>query len=310
MFSNFFQPEMLDKIIGDYFSIRKTLVRRGYTFESKKTGLSKKLLLDLKPIRKTAADGFYRLMSKESNRAILKRICRTTKFTKEDLCKKWNIKRIDYLLEELLDLGVIIKTDDSSFSVRKREVEYGENFEWYISEMFERELSYTSDWGVHIREAPSGGDYDVLAWAGNNLIYVECKAKKPSDIAEKEIISLLKRDEFLRPHVTILFVDSTSDIDFVENLFSKIGSRIKKLCNRYGIKNSGMSDPPYTERLDDLFFHFQDRLFVLNSRKQILDEFKLCLRHRHRTGEVEQAIAGRFWLHELLLKVEKWWYIE
>lgn len=194
-------------------------------------------------------------MSEESNRAILKRVCKIKRFTKQDLHKKWDTKRIDCLLEELLDLGVIIKTDVGSFSVRKREVEYGENLEWYISEIFERELFYTSDWSVHIREAPSGGDYDVLAWAGNNLIYIECKARKPSAIAEKEIISLLKRDEFLRPYITVFFVDSTDDIDFVEDLFSKIGSRIKKLCSGYGIKSS-MGDPPYTERLDDSFFHF------------------------------------------------------
>ncbi len=304
---NLEKSEILDRIAENDRSIKKTLIRKGYTFESNKSGLSKNLLLDINILEHGRAGRFYNLMNRESNRAILKKICAIeSKFTKAELYNERNVAIVDNLLKELVEISVIINNQDSSFLLKKREAKYGENLEWYISEMFKKEFYCTSDWGVHIVEAPNGGDYDVLARSENNLIYVECKAKRPSNIDEKEIISLLKRDEFLRPYITILFVDSTDDINSIENLFKKICLRIKELIAKHNIKFV-MGKPPYTEKLYEPFVHFQSRLFVVNSKKPVLETFKLCLRHRHRSGETDQAIKGRFWLQELILKVEEWW---
>ncbi len=301
------KSEILDRIVENDRSIEKTLIRKGYTFKSNKTGLSKKLLLDINIFEQEQADRLYNMMDDVSNRVILKKICESKpKFTKGKLYDKWSTDTVDNLLRELIAISAIINNQDGSCSLKKREAEFGENLEWYISEMVKREFYCTSDWGVHIVEAPNGGDYDVLARSENNLIYVECKAKKPSNIDEKEIISLLKRDEFLRPYITILFVDSTDDINSIENLFKKICLRIKELIAKHNIKFV-MGEPPYTEKLYEPFFHFQSRLFVVNSKKPVLETFKLCLRHRHRSGETDQANEGRFWLQELILKIEEWW---
>ncbi|MFQ5963873.1 MAG: hypothetical protein ACE5KZ_06280 [Candidatus Scalinduaceae bacterium] len=300
------KERILDRILEDDRSIEKTLIRRGYTFKSNKTGLSKKLLLNIDIFEEEQEYRLYKLMNDVSNRVILKKICTSKpKFTKEELYDKWSTDKIDNLLKELVEIRAIINNQDGNLSLKKREAEFGENFEWYISEIFKREFYCTSDWGVHIVEAPNGGDYDVLARSENNLIYVECKAKKPSNIDEKEIISLLKRDEFLRSYITILLVDSTDDINSIENLFKKICLRINELIPKHNI-NFVMGKPPYTEKLYEHLFHFQSRLFVVNSKKPVIETFKLCLRHRHRSDESDQAIKGRFWLHELLLKVEEW----
>lgn len=301
------KSKILDRIAEDDRSIEKTLIRRGYTFKSNKTGLSRRLLLDIDILKEEPVDRFYRLMSRESNRAILKKICAIKpNFTKAELHDKWNISIVDDLLKGLIGLRAITKNQDDSFSIRKMEIEFGENLEWYISEVFKREFYCTSDWGVHIVEAPSGGDYDILARAENHIIYVESKAKKASSVKEEELINFLKRDEFLRPYISILFIDTTDDLKSLEKLFNEIGLKIRGLIAKHNIK-SAIGNPPYTESLNSLFFHFQSRLFVVNSKKPILETLKLCLRHRYRTGELEQAFKGRFWLHELLLKFEEWW---
>ena len=301
------KSKILDQIVENDRSIEKTLIRRGFTFVSKKSNLSRRLLIKLPYLYYKTRDRFYNLMSKESNRVILKKICtQKEKFLSSELYEYWAKGKVDNFLEELTSLRIISKNRDGSFSVINRDAEFGENLEWYISEVFKREFHCTSDWGVHIAEAPSGGDYDILARAENNIIYVESKAKKVSSVSEEGLINFLKRDEFLRPYISILFIDTTDDIEALERLFNNIGLKIRELITKHGIK-SVMGEPPYTEKLDNLFFHFQSRLFVVNSKKPILETFKLCFRHRYRTGELEQAYMGRFWLHELLLRVEKWW---
>jgi hypothetical protein len=304
------KSKTLDRITEDDFSIEKTLVRRGFTFKSNKTGLSKELLIELYHSREERVNKFYNLMNKESNRAILKKIClMNSGFTKEDLVKNWDSQRVEDLLEELKELVIVNQKSDGTFELVNSEVEYGSNLEWYIAEIFRREFFCTSDWGVHVVEAPSGGDYDVLARSENNLIYVECKAKSPSSIKEEELINFLKRDEFLRPYISIFFIDTTDSIYSLEELLNKIGLKIKELIKQHNI-DFVMGSPPYTEKLNNLFFHFQSRLFFVNSHHPIIETFKLCFRHRYRIGEMDQAYKGRFWLHELLIEVEKWWQNE
>ena len=300
------KSKILDRIVEDDRSIEKTLVRRGFTFVSRKN-LSGRLFRDLPHLYYKTRERFYNLMSKDSNRVILKKICtQKERFFNSELYERWDRERVDELLEELKLLKIIKKNQDESFSLTNIKAKFSENFEWYIAELFKNELYCTADWGVHIEEAPSGGDYDVLARVENDIIYVECKAKAPSNIDEKEFLDFLKRDEFLRSYISIFLIDSTDSIEPIEKLFNIIALKIKELISKHGIEFL-MGEPPYTERLDDLFFHFQSRLFVVNSKKPILETFKLCLRHCYRIGEQERAVAWRFWLHELLLRVETWW---
>ena len=301
------RSEVLDRIINNDRSIKKTLLRRGYTYQSDKQNASKKLLMELPVIDRTPVDSFYQLMQEQSNRVILKKLCSLNRgFTKEQMQKNWAPEKIDSLLSRLQDLKIIVSTPSQNFQLQNPHAEFGENLEWYVAELFRREFYGTADWGVHIVEAPAGGDYDVLARLENQLVYVECKAKRPDSVKESEFISFLKRDEFLRPHMAIFFIDSTDKIAPVENMFNNIGENIGKLKVEHGVANT-FGQPPYTERIDKNVCHFQGRLFIANSRKPALDTFKFCLRHRHRTGVQDQATSGSFWLHQELNKVEKWW---
>jgi hypothetical protein len=299
--------KILDRIVENDRSIEKTLVRNGYTFRSGKEDGSKKLLIQRLWIDTTPADGFFELMNIESNRSILKTICSLkSAFTQDDLAAKWPLKKVDALITELCNLRILSQRALGNFELANKEAKFGENLEWYVAELFKRKLFATSDWGVKIEEAPCGGDYDVLARLENQIVYVECKAKNPGAVKESELLNFLKRDEFLRPHISIFFIDSTDNVDPVEDSLNKIGRKIGEVKATHNIKNT-FGKPPYVEGVSSNVRHFQHRLFLVNSKKPVLETFKLCLRHRHRTGELEQAFKGRFWLHEEFNKVEKWW---
>ena len=62
------RSEVLDRIINNDRSIKKTLLRRGYTYQSDKQNASKKLLMELPVIDRTPVDSFYQLMQEQSNR--------------------------------------------------------------------------------------------------------------------------------------------------------------------------------------------------------------------------------------------------
>ncbi|MBU4304013.1 MAG: hypothetical protein KJ893_00080 [Candidatus Omnitrophica bacterium] len=299
------QADALHRLTEEDKSIEKTLARRGYTFSKDKTNLSKQLFTDKILINRDYKDTFYRMLSKESCRSVLKQLCASKEgCLKNDLLRNRTTQEVNQLLSTLAKMDLLEKNNGEIFRLKNSDVNFGKNLEWFISEVFHRELFCVSDWGVHVKEAPEGGDYDVLARAESNIIYVECKAKKPENLKEKELISFLKRDEFLRSYTSILFIDSTDEISYINDLINKLGEKIKTCIPELGI-DFVMGDPPYTESLDGGYFHFQGRLFFVNAKKSVLDTIKLCLRHRHRTGEMEIAFAGRFWLQELLLKAEK-----
>jgi len=300
------KSQILDCIAQNDYSIEKTLVRRGFTFKSRKNFLSEKLLIENKLWPNDLLDKFFSVLDDRTHRAILKFICANkSSFSEKDLTQRWANPKVAKLLKSLLTLKIISEMQQGIFSLSRKKAEFGENFEWYVAELFKRKFFSTADWGIHIVEAPNGGDYDVLARPENNIIYVECKTKSPSSLKEEELISFLKRDEFLRPYVAIMLFDTSDKVEKIEKMFNHTALKIKTVIEEQKI-DFVMGEPPYTENLENSFFHFQSRLFFINSQRSISENIKLCLRHRHRVGELEQACKGRFWLHELLLKTEKW----
>lgn len=292
---------ILDRLAENDCSIEKTLVRRGFTFQSREVlGATKKLMIDSGIFQdRDKTECFFNLMHDGESRKLIRWICFKKQGIDKDTMTQEGFMRIDKTLNSLLEVFAV-EENNGLFRARNEKVDFGPNFEWYVAELFKREFACTSDWGVHIVEAPDGGDYDVLARSENNIIYLECKAKQPSKIKEDELVSFLKRDEFLRPYVSFILVDSSDSLSGLEKRFNRILRKVEKFMPKTKF-NSLMKGAPYTERIGSNFFHLQNRLFVINSNKSIVENIKLCLRHRHRIGELNQAHKGRFWLHKLLL---------
>jgi hypothetical protein len=98
---------------------------------------------------------------------------------------------------------------------------YGHHLEWYLASLCREELRTAASWNVKVRDLPSGGDFDVLLNAGN-LIYVELKSARPSDISENELRQFLQRRVELSPELAILMVDTDDDIQTLVDLVNRI----------------------------------------------------------------------------------------
>ncbi len=305
------KAEIMNQITEDYFSIANTLARRGFTFVSNKKNLSEKLLINIPLIDlghvvdgERFSDKLYNLMNDEFIRKVLRKISELKNFKEEILYSiEWKPELINPLIERLTKYSVLKKDEKDGCLLENSKAEFGENLEWYISELIEREFNSVSDWGVHIEEAPDGGDYDVLGRLEDKIIYVECKGGKPSNLYEKDLISILKRDEFLRPYLTILLFDSTDTLNVVKELFNSLSLKVKALIIKLD-KDVSIGELPYFTELEGESFCLMDRFFVINSKRDIKKEIMKCLRHRYRTGVEEQPIGGEFWFHKLLLKVQ------
>ena len=283
--------EIIKQFVEIELSIEKTLIRRGYQC-SKSPSLFERLLV---PWEKKALDGLYTIMTNHENRAKLKNICSIkNEINPNDLCKKagWSSERINAFIKDLISFKILRDTTNiSSFSLFNQQAEFGANLEWYIAEIFQRELYYTSGWGIHIEEAPDGGDYDVVARAEDKIIYVECKAKPVKNITKNEFLSFFRRDNFLRPDLSIFFIDSNDSLNpLIESLKELTGTEIR--------------DNFFNDLKEMPLKHIGGRLFLINTqRESIKQRIMECLRFNHRFQTHYMSTEGPFFLHKNIEKI-------
>jgi hypothetical protein len=86
---------------------------------------------------------------------------------------------------------------------------FGGTLEWYVAELLAREFGCAAAYGLRIHGAPHGGDYDVVACAEGELIYVETKSAPPRQIVQGEVGAFLDRVDTLRPDVALFLADTT-----------------------------------------------------------------------------------------------------
>ncbi|MGK5441798.1 hypothetical protein ACSNN7_08240 [Micromonospora sp. URMC 105] len=70
---------------------------------------------------------------------------------------------------------------------------YANTFEWYISELFIREFAArASGFGIRLKDADPGDEFDCIALIDGGLIFVECKTGKGS--LYPEVSKFIRRD--------------------------------------------------------------------------------------------------------------------
>jgi len=142
--------------------------------------------------------------------------------------------------------------------------------------MFKREFASPSIYGVKLKKTSSGGDYDVIAAWNQRLVYVEVKSSPPKGIETSEISTFFSRLEDLLPDVAFLFNDT--QLRMKDKLVVMFEEELEK---RHGKKAKTLYP---VERLIDELFHVQNRIFIVNSKKDIAENFKICLRHHLQYG--------------------------
>jgi hypothetical protein len=174
-------------------------------------------------------------------------------------------------------MGAIVKNGRGKYRTRVSPLySFGPTLEWFIAEMFKREFASPAIYGVSVKNTPSGGDYDVMASWNERLVYVEVKSSPPKGVEQNEISAFFSRTDDLLPDVAFLFNDTQLRMkDKLVLMFEE------ELERRHG-KESKAFYP--VERLFEELFHVQNHIFIVNSKKDVVENFRVCLKHylRHK----------------------------
>jgi hypothetical protein len=171
----------------------------------------------------------------------------------------------------LCELKVAEPLGEETFRLVNRSlVSFGPTLEWFVSQMFRREFASPARFGVRFKETPSGGDYDVIALWEGRMVYVEIKSSPPRGIERGEIGSFLARITDLLPDIAFLFNDTQLRMkDKVVLMFEE------ELHERYGTSSSNRFP---VARLVDELFHINHRIYIVNSKRDVVANFNHCLR--------------------------------
>jgi len=256
--------------IEDPSPVEKMLRMRGIKVFRKNS--SERLFFppDLSPFYKIR---FYELMRKYSFRLVLRDMIKyQDRFRIQDLTHYCSSKVVQGYCNLLCEMGAIIKNGKGKYRTRVSPLySFGPTLEWFIAEMFKREFASPAIYGVSVKNTPSGGDYDVIASWNQRLVYVEVKSSPPKGVEQNEISSFFSRRDDILPDVAFLFNDTQL------RMKDKLVVMIEEELERRHERESKTLYP--VERLIEELFHVQNRIFIVNSKKDVMENFQICLKH-------------------------------
>jgi hypothetical protein len=237
---------------------------------------------DLSPFYATR---FYEMMKKYSFRLVLRDMIKyQDRFRIQELTHYCSSKVVKGYCDLLCELGAIVKDGRGKYRTRVSPLySFGPTLEWFIAEMFKREFASPAIYGVSVKNTPSGGDYDVVASWNEGLVYVEVKSSPPKGVEQNEISAFFSRMDDVLPDVAFLFNDTQLRMkDKLVVMFEE------ELERRHG-KESKTLYP--VERLFEELFHVQNHIFIVNSKKDVVENFQICLKHylRYKAWRIEHS---------------------
>ncbi len=232
---------------------------------------------------------FYEMMKRYSFRLVVRDMIKNQPaFRVKNLTRYCSSSVARGYCEFLTELGAIEKKGRGEYGIRNPpRYSFGPTLEWFISEMFKREFASPSIYGVSLKKTPAGGDYDVFASWNRRLVYVEVKSSPPRGIEQGEISAFFSRIDDVLPEVALLFNDT--QLRMKDKLVVMFEGELNR---RYGAE-AGTRYP--VERLVDELFHVRNRIFIVNSKKDAAENFRICLNHylRHGDNNPHKRIAHR-----------------
>ena len=99
---------------------------------------------------------------------------------------------------------------------------------------------------------------------------MEVKSSPPRGIEQSEVAAFFSRIDQILPEVAILFDDT--QLRMKDKIVVMVEEELKR---RYGRKSKTLYP---VNRLVDELFHVRNRIFIINSKKDIFDNFSICLR--------------------------------
>ncbi len=230
---------------------------------------------ELQPPQKTR---FYEMMKRYSFRIVLRDVIKhQDQFQVQDLTHYCSSRVAKGYCDALLEMGVIVADGEGRYRTRLSPLySFGPTLEWFIAEMFKREFASPALYGVHVKETLSGGDYDVVSSWNRRLVYVEAKSSPPKGVEQSEVTTFFSRMDDLLPDVAILFNDTQLRMkDKLVPLFEE------ELARRHPAQ--WKTRYPVVRLVEELF-HVQHRIFIINSKKDVAENFRICLKDYLRSG--------------------------
>lgn len=220
---------------------------------------------------------FYERMKKYSFRLFLRDLVRTEgSFDPLDLTNYCSGRVALEYTRFLETVSVVRRLKGDRYRLSRPEIaSFGPTLEWFVAQIFEREFACPAMFGVDFKETDVGGDYDVLALWERRLVYVEVKSSPPKSIEPPEVTAFFLRLRDLIPDVALFFNDTCLRMrDKVVSIFE---GEIPKIP-------AGISLWDRPERLEAEIYHVAHRIYILNSKKGIVSNFRICLRDHIRAS--------------------------
>lgn len=214
---------------------------------------------------------FYERLKNYSFRLVLRDIIKHQEaFRPQDLTRFCSVDKVEEYLVFLYKLG-LIRENKKGYRLTGQPVRsLGDTLEWFVARIFTEEFEAEAIWGIRFKNSTFGGDYDVVARMGDDLVYVEVKSSPPKNIEQKDVQGFFNRIEDLLPHLAIFFVDTELRMkDKMVPLFEE------ELRSRHGdesLKSHAVI------RLRDELFQINHQLFIVNSKRDIVSNFRDCFR--------------------------------
>jgi hypothetical protein len=221
---------------------------------------------------------FYEMMKKYSFRLVLRDMIKyQNRFRIQDLTHYCSPKVAQGYCNLLCEMGTIIENGRGIYRTCVSPLySFGPTLEWFVAEMFKKEFASPAIYGVSVKQTRSGGDYDVIASWNGRLVYVEAKSSPPKGIELNEVTTFFSRIEDLLPEGAFLFNDT--QLRMKDKLVVMFEEEIER---RHGMESKTLYP---VERLMGELFHVRNQIFIVNSKKDVVENFQICLKHHLRYG--------------------------
>jgi hypothetical protein len=268
---------------ADLCQIARMLERRGLTFVE--ANPQDRLAL---PAERTPdeEESFYREMKRYSGRMLLRDLIQHPEGRRPaDLTRFAAPDAALHLLERLAALRVAERARDGRWRLRRAGElgpgdrplhSFGDTLEWFVAQVFRRELHAPAAWGVVVRGGAAGGDLDVVAMLEGQFVLAEVKSSPPKHVDLEVVRAFVQRVATLRPHVAL----------FIEDTELRMADKIVPLFADALAERRGRRDTPI-ERLEHELFLVGSGIYVVNSRADLTANVRVCIAHFLRSRGID-----------------------
>ncbi|NTU41688.1 MAG: hypothetical protein HGA78_01270 [Nitrospirales bacterium] len=214
-------------------------------------------------------ESYYGMLKRYSFRLFLRDLIKhQPRFTLHDVTRYATREVTLEYIGYLVGIGMAVPEGELYRLAQTPVKSFGSTLEWFLSEIFRRELASETVWGVKMKRPGIGGDYDLLAKIDGSILAMEVKSSPPKQIYQSEIRAFFDRSEDLMPELAIFFMDT--ELRMKDKIVPMFEEELKRR----------FPDPPEVTRLEKELFEVQTerpRVFIINAKDSIIANIEKVL---------------------------------